>query len=79
MREKNSQVVFFALATMHVVLFGLMFLQSDRVKIINEGGWLIKAIVVGLLVFLWRLLVGTRLFDWLCVGSGWLGSVVYLF
>ena len=33
---------------------------------------------MGLLVFLWRLLVGTRLFEWLCVGSVWMASVVYL-
>ena len=54
-------------------------MQSDKVKIINEGGWLIKVAILGLFVFLWRLLVSTRLFDWLCVGSVWLSSVVYLF
>jgi len=34
-RDKNSQVVFLAVGSMHLVLFGLMFLHSDRVKIIN--------------------------------------------
>lgn len=47
---------------MHLIIMCCMFLKSEKVKVINEGLWIVKVIAVALLALLLRLVVGTGFF-----------------
>lgn len=64
---------------MHLVLFGCMFMKSQKVKIINEGVWIIKIMVAGLIALILRLIVSTVLFEYMSYLSVWSGHLLYLF
>ena len=71
--------MFVGVSLMHVVLFFGMFIQSDKVKIINEGAWIIKLIVACVFALILRMTVDTRFFDLVSYASVWLANWVYVF
>jgi predicted signal transduction protein with EAL and GGDEF domain len=56
-----------------------MFCKSEKVKIINEGLWIIKVMVAALVCLVLRLLVGTAFFECLMAVSEWGANLLYLF
>ena len=71
--------MFVGVSLMHVVLFFGMFIQSDKVKIINEGAWIIKLIIACIFALILRMTVDTRFFDLVSYASVWLANWVYVF
>ena len=71
--------MFVGVSLMHVVLFFGMFIQSDKVKIINEGAWIIKLIIACVFALILRMTVDTRFFDLVSYASVWLANWVYVF
>ena len=72
-------VVFFGMGVTHLVLFGCMFLKSDKVKIINEGMWIIKILVGLAFSFLFWLISGTAVFGVMSYVSVWIANWFYVF
>lgn len=64
---------------MHFFLMCSMFCKSEKVKIINEGLWIIKIIVAALTSLILRLVVGTTFFEYLMIISEWGANLLYLF
>jgi hypothetical protein len=56
-----------------------MFCKSEKVKIINEGLWIIKIMVAALISLVLRLIVATTFFQYLIVFSEWGANLLYLF
>jgi purine-cytosine permease-like protein len=56
-----------------------MFCKSEKVKIINEGIWIIKVIIAALLALFLRFTVGTTFFQYLEYISVWSANLLYLF
>lgn len=66
-------------AIMHFFLMCSMFCKSEKVKIINEGLWIIKIIIAALVALILRLVVGTGFFEYLMIFSEWGATLLYLF
>lgn len=64
---------------MHLIIMCCMFLKSEKVKVINEGLWIVKVLAVALLALLLRLVVGTGFFQYLTYFSIWGANLLYLF
>lgn len=62
MRDKNGEIIFAAVGFMHFIVLCCMFLKSEKVKVINEGIWLIKIMVIAVAALVYRLVVGTVFF-----------------
>lgn len=56
-----------------------MFCKSEKVKIINEGLWIIKILVAALISLFLRFMVGTAFFLYIEYLSVWTANVFYLF
>jgi hypothetical protein len=78
-KNKNVEVVFAAAAIMHLMLVCCMFCKSEKVKIINEGLWFFKLMVIALIALFLRLAVGTTFFVYLEYFSVWGANLLYLF
>ena len=64
---------------MHLILFFCMFLKSDKVKIINEGTWLIKFLIGCVVAVILSLLVSTSFFQLISILSVWIANWTYIF
>ena len=61
------------------MLFFSMFMKSDKVKIINEGMWIIKVLIGCVFAFVLRLVVSYGFFDLISYASVWIANWVYVF
>ena len=66
-------------AFLHFFLLCSMFCKSEKVKIINEGLWIIKILVAALISLFLRFMVGTAFFQYIEYLSVWTANVFYLF
>ena len=62
MYDKNRQIAFVGVSLLHLVLFFGMFVKSDKVKIINEGMWIVKILIALAFAFVLRMMVNTGFF-----------------
>ena len=79
MYDKNRQIAFVGVSLLHLVLFFGMFVKSDKVKIINEGMWIVKIIIALAFAFVLRMMVNTGFFELVSYVSVWLANWVYVF
>jgi Serine incorporator (Serinc) len=78
-RNKNAVIVYTGVAFLHFFLLCSMFCKSEKVKIINEGLWIIKILVAALISLFLRFMVGTTFFQYIEYLSVWTANVFYLF
>lgn len=61
-KNKNAEVIFAGIGIMHLIIMCSMFCKSEKVKITNEGLWIIKILLAALICLFLRLMVGTAFF-----------------
>jgi hypothetical protein len=60
--NKNALIVYMGVAFLHFLLMCSMFCKSEKIKIINEGIWMIKLIVAAVAALFLRVMVATTFF-----------------
>lgn len=72
-------IVFAGVAVMHLIILCCMFCKSEKVKIINEGTWIIKFLIALLASLVFRMLVATAFFEYLGYFSIWGSNLLFVF